>query len=237
MESKDILFRSSSLGKIMTEPRSKSESLSETCKSHLVEIFINNKYGRKKDIMNRYIAKGLMVEEDSLTLYSLFKKEIYFKNHERKENEFITGHPDLVSIDRITDIKSSWDIFTFFANYNSDKINKDYYWQLQAYMDLFDKPKATLAYCLINTPDTLVQDQKKKLHWQMGLIDESQDFIEGCEEIDRLSDYDDIPLDERVIEIEVKRNPSEIERAYERIGECREYMDTFLFKNKKTFVM
>jgi hypothetical protein len=233
----NILFRCSSLGKLMTEPRSKTETLSETCKKYLVEVFINYKYGRKNDIMNRYIAKGLMVEEDSLTLYSQYKNTIFFKNKERFSNEFITGLPDLTLDDSVVDIKSSWDIFTFFSNNNADKINKDYYWQLQGYMELCDKPKARLAYCLINTPDVLVQDQKKKLHWQMGLIDDSNDFLEGCEEIDRLAVYDDIPLEEKVIEIDVKRNPAEIEKLNVRVAECRDYMNNFLFKPTKTYVM
>ena len=49
MNADNILFRCSSFGYIMTEPRSKSETLSETTKTHLVEKFVSTKYGRETD--------------------------------------------------------------------------------------------------------------------------------------------------------------------------------------------
>jgi hypothetical protein len=238
MSASNILFRCSSLGYLMTEPRSKSETLSETCKTHLTDVFVSAKYGRNTDIFNRYTAKGMMVEEDSLTLYSRYKEEIYFKNKERVENFYISGCPDIILKDMIIDIKSSWDIYTFFRNNNSDKVNKNYYWQLQGYMALCDKETSKLAYCLVNTPDMLIQDQKRKLLWQMGLIDDTnKDYEQACIEIDKLSVYDDIPMEEKVIEIVIKRNQADIDRLYERIEVAREYMDSFLFKTKKTIVM
>jgi len=64
----------------MVEPRSKNELLSETTKKYLREVMIYEKYGRKKDISNKYIEKGLAVEEDAITLYSRFTKVFYKKN-------------------------------------------------------------------------------------------------------------------------------------------------------------
>lgn len=222
----NILFRCSSLGFLMTEPRSKSETLSETAKTHLVDIFVSNKYGRNTDISNKYTTKGLMVEEDSITLFSRYEKKFYKKNDEQIKNEFICGTPDLYegenirSATRIIDVKSSWDIFTFFRNIQKD-LNKKYYWQLQGYMYLTGAKTSTLSYCLINTPDTLIQDEKKKLSWRMGLIDDTPDYIKACEEIDRLSIYDDIPLEERIINIHIERNDSDIEKIQAKVKESR----------------
>lgn len=131
----------------MVEPRSKNELLSETTKKYLREVMIYEKYGRKKDISNKYIEKGLAVEEDAITLYSRFTKVFYKKNEKQLKNEQITGTPDLYEGDNIEsaslilDIKSSWDIFTFF-NSKLDALNKDYYWQLQGYMALTGATKA-----------------------------------------------------------------------------------------------
>ncbi len=229
MNADNILFRCSSLGHIMTEPKLKGEVLSETCKTHLVDKFVSVKYGRNTDIQNRYTIKGNMVEEDSLTLYSRYKKEFYKKNDQRLQNLFISGTPDIILPDEVKDIKSSWDIYTFFRNTTS-KLNKLYYWQLLGYMILTNTQKATLAYCLVNTPDILIADEKRKLSYKMGIIDSSHDYELACKEIELLSIYDDIPINEKIIEINIERNKEDEARLYQRIIECRKYMNTILFK-------
>ena len=230
-----ILFRCSSLGHLMVEPKAKSETLSETTKTHLIDKFVSHKYGRQTDISNKYIAKGLEVEEDSLTLYTRFKK-IYDKPSRKNEqwlkNEFICGTPDLFygesieKSDHVVDLKSSWDIFTFFRT-KSKKLNPMYYWQLQGYMALTGAKQATLAYCLIDTPDAMINDEKRKLLWKMGVTTEDNaDYQEACIEIEKLCLYSDIPLEERVLETVIERNEEDINRLYTRIEQCREYLKT-----------
>lgn len=231
----NILFRCSSLGHLMVEPKAKSETLSETTKTHLIDKFVSYKYGRQTDISNKYIAKGLEVEEDSLTLYTRFKK-IYDKPSRKNEqwlkNEFICGTPDLFygeSIDKayhVVDLKSSWDIFTFFRT-KSKKLNPMYYWQLQGYMALTGAKQATLAYCLIDTPDAMINDEKRKLLWKMGVTtEENADYQEACIEIEKLCLYSDIPLEERVLETIIERDDEKIKQLYTRIEQCREYLKT-----------
>ena len=128
----------------MTEPKSKKDrdagNLSETAKTHLIDLFVANEYKRNTDIFNKYVNKGLMVEEDSITLYSMVKKRFFYKNTERLENDFINGEPDLFigkdinSADAIIDIKSSWDLYTFMRVKYSKVINENYWCQLQGYM-------------------------------------------------------------------------------------------------------
>lgn len=220
----------------MVEPKSKSEVIAQGVKTHLVDIFVSSKYGRKSDIKSKYTNKGLQVEEDSITLYSRATKILYKKNEERLSNEFVTGLPDLYEGESITnaeliiDIKSSWDIFTFFRSKTSP-LNKLYYWQGQTYMALTGAKKFKLVYCLINTPFTMIEDEKRKLSWSMGVIDpNNKDYQEACQEIDRLMIYDDIDLNERYFEIDIDRNDEDIEKMYQRIKDCREWMNVNLFK-------
>jgi len=233
----EILFRCSSLGYLMTEPKSKSELISETTKTHLVDKFVSAKYGRETDISNRYTRKGLQVEEDSITLFSRVKKEFFKKNELTLSNGFISGTPDLFTgsiiteAETIIDIKSSWDIFTFFRA-TQDKLNKMYYWQLQGYMALTGAKSSKLSYCLVNTPEPLIFDEKNKLKWKMGVINPETDelFQQACDAIDKALIYDDIPLEERCVEIHIERNDEDIERLYKRIKDCRTYMNEVLFK-------
>lgn len=235
MEVNDILFRCSELGNIMIEPKSKSEKISETTKSYLVDVYVRNKYLRNNHIVNKYTMKGLGVEEDSLTIYSMYKKTFFKKNEDRIGDKFIIGTPDIFEGEnifeakKIIDIKSSWDIFTFFKT-KTKKINQMYYWQLQGYMALTGAKESTLAYCLTNTPEVLINDEKRRLQWKMGVLDTNDDFEKACEEIERLSIYDDIPLEERVIEFNIDRNNNDIYRMYERVIDCRRWINENLIK-------
>jgi hypothetical protein len=217
----------------MTDPRSKSETLSETTKTHLIDVYVANRYGRQEDIQNKYIEKGLAVEEDSITLYSRIKRDIFFKNEEHLSNKWIKGTPDLYTgpniftAETITDIKSSWDIYTFMRTLTKD-VNKMYYWQLQGYMDLSGAKSATLAYCLVNTPAQLIADEKRRMMWKMGVAtEESPLFIEACEVLDKAMTYDDIPLHERLIEFHIERNDADIMKMHARVEECRNWLNEF----------
>lgn len=231
----NTLFRCSSLGYLMTEPRNaadkKAGNLSETAKTHLIDVFVSNKYGRNTDIQNKYIQKGLLVEEDSITLYSRLTKTFYKKNEEPLTNEFIRGTPDLYigqSINEAThiiDIKSSFDIYTFFRNHNND-LSSQYWWQVQGYMDLTGAKTASVAYCLVDTPEVIINDEKRKLMWKMGCAtSESEDFKQACDELDRLMTYADIPLNERLIEFFVERDDEQLEIMRSRVKKAREYLN------------
>lgn len=236
MNFSNTLFRCSSIGHLMTEPKSKSDkdagNLSEGAKTHLIDIYVSNKYGRQSDVQNKYITKGLLVEEESITLYSRYKKQYFKKNERHLSNDFIKGTPDLFTgleiseADTIIDVKSSWDIFTFFR-VKTKSINSLYWWQLQGYMALTGARSATLAYCLVNIPDVLIADEKRKLMWKMGCAtDESPEFKEACEELDKLLRYDDIPLNEKVIEFNVERDDDAIESLYSKIEKARNYLNS-----------
>lgn len=116
------LFNCSSSGYLMTDPTSKAAKeageLSEGTKTHLIDIFIRSKYNRKTDIFNKYVEKGLAVEEDAITLYARVKKAFFKKNEVKVSNDFIKGYPDLFTgleikdAESIIDIKASWDIYT-----------------------------------------------------------------------------------------------------------------------------
>jgi hypothetical protein len=87
----------------------------------------------------------------------------FVKNKERKTNDWITGEADIVTEDSIIDIKSSWSLATFPVLADQGK-DKGYEMQLRAYMWLWDKPKATIAYCMVSTPEDLMKWEAQSLH-------------------------------------------------------------------------
>ena len=223
----------------MTESRVKDQ-LGETCKNHLMECYVSKKYDRHKDVTNKYIEKGLLAEEDSIDLYSLVKGAYFEKNKETIENDYFVGTPDLFvgrpairEAQIIIDLKTSWDIFTFFQSM-AKPMDKKYYWQLQAYMDLTGAKMAKLVYCLVDTPLKLIEDEKRKLIYTMGVIDPEADeaYIEACKRVEKNGTYSlDIPKEDRYIEFSVPRNDEHIQQAHERVIECREFLNQFLITN------
>jgi hypothetical protein len=157
-----ILFRASALSSIMTDGKGKDE-LSVGAKTYVSKLAKEFVYGYDEKVTSKYMDKGIQMEDESIDLYNAVHLSSHAKNAERKNNLWITGEADIVADDKIIDIKSSWSLTTFpvLADQGEDK---GYEWQLRAYMWLWDKPRADIAYCLVTTPDDLIGWENKALH-------------------------------------------------------------------------
>jgi hypothetical protein len=220
------------LARVVAELEAKKHDieLSESAKVHLSDVHTSITTGRSNDIENKYIKKGLMVEEDSITLYSRLKKKFFKKNETQLKNGFISGTPDIFegetigSAISVPDIKSSWDIYTFRRTFVKS-LNKLYYWQLQGYMWLTGASVAPLAYCLVNTPDSLIEQACKSLWYKLGCPDEYDDnFIEACSELKKSMTYDDLPLHKKLLEYVVDRNDDDIKLIEKYVVAGRAYL-------------
>jgi len=217
------------------EPIKNEEQLSETCKKYLVALWAGMRYKRRKEIVNKYILKGLEVEENSITALYNITGGVYFKNEEHFKNEYIQGTPDIVEEDEVIDIKSSWDISSFLARTVED-IDPMYYWQGQGYMALTARANFRLTYILINTPDALIEQEKRSLMYKFGKGAEfAEEYHKACEELERNMIFDDIPLEERMIAKYFERNDMDIQRLYRRIEKCRQWLNGYDAEQEKRF--
>jgi hypothetical protein len=204
----------------MTEPRSKSEVLSQTAKSYIEDLFNELEFGYRKEFSSRYTDKGLEMEDEAIQFASeQFDWEFVVKNTERFTNDYITGEPDINTDNLLADIKCSWSLDTY-PMFEADLKNKDYYWQLQGYMWLTGKTKAELVYCLMNTPLQIVEDEVRRAHWKAGLIDEDIDLRH---EVQLKHNYDNIPSKLRVKRYIIERDEKAIEKIIEKVEIGREY--------------
>ena len=215
-----LKIRCSAIGKIMTNARSKSEVLSKTCKSYLEELALEEVYGIRKEFSSRYTDKGNEVERESIDLaQDVLDMGFMYKNTEFFENDFLTGTPDVNTDTCLLDVKSSYDAstFPFFA----DEIpNKDYMYQLQGYMALTGKRKSILAYCLVNTPYDIVEDEIRRAHWKHHLIDESDELRA---DVEAKHVFDHIPMEKRIKTFDVRYDKDIVKAIYDRVKECRVY--------------
>jgi len=64
--------------------------------------------------------------------------------------------------------------------------------------------------------------------WKMGVeTDENPLYLEACEALRRNMTFDDIPLDERLIEFQIPRNEADILRIHKRVEDCRQWLQEF----------
>lgn len=228
MQWNETHIRASSVGYLMTEPQSKADKeaglLSKTAQKHLLDVYIAEKYGRKKDIQTKQMKKGIEVEQDSIDLLSMYLKMPFSKNDKRFTNDYITGFPDIIDNDRIIDIKSSYDLWTFIGNI-PDKLDSLYQWQMQSYMWLTGAKSAVIAYCLVNTPESIIEQEKYYLLKKMDVAtEENPEYIKEAMKIEFNMSFDDIPIDERVLMFKVGRNEDDILRIQQKVEKAREFL-------------
>jgi len=138
-------------------------SLSAGAKTFVKKQIARHLFGHNPEISTRYMEKGHAVEDESIELYNSVRFESASKNEERRENEWIGGTCDIDLGDKIVDIKSAWSLDTF-PIFAEDAHDSGYEWQLRAYMMLWDRPKAELAFCMVDTPDYLIGYESEELH-------------------------------------------------------------------------
>jgi len=198
-------WRPSQLGKLMTNPRNKSEVLSETAKAEIRRIAKEDFFGYSSEIKTKPMIKGTDWEQDGIDLLNNVRFTKYTKNTIRVENEYMSGCCDILLDDLIIDIKSSWSLDTFPAT-PSEGESSDYEWQGRAYMWLYDRPEFELIYTMYTTPDELLTD------W------------------DNLSIHrvDHIPSHHRITVITYQRDEQYEDLIRERLIHCNEYYSQYV---------
>ena len=200
MQVKEFKIRCSAIGQIMTNPRSKSELLSQTAKTYCETWLKEQIYGRRKEIYNKYLQKGLDMENEAIALVEdHYNYDFLIKNEKHFANNFLTGTPDLILPDCIRDTKCSWDCFTFPLF--ESKLDKGYYWQMQGYMALVGRDVAYVDYVLVDTPEELDSNAES---------------------------YRMIDVDYRVKSFKVERNDTDIKAITERVKLCRDYINSLI---------
>lgn len=162
----DVLFRCSSLGKIMTDPRTKAEGiLSVGARTYIRELAKQEILGIDFEFSSKETQKGIEVEQDSIDLLNRVRGLSLTKNTERRSNGFITGECDLfdASARKGYDLKSSWSAKTF-PGWIVDCDDKLYEWQCRGYMALWDANEWSVAYALVDTPERLIGYEPIQMH-------------------------------------------------------------------------
>lgn len=238
----EVLIRCSMLGVLFIEPKTKdaklSGELSETAKTYLKQIYIEEKYGRRKEIVTKPMERGIECEDDSIKMKSQYENKPYTKNESRFSNEYVTGHPDIIDGAFVSDIKTCESIWTFHDKLD-EPLPKLYYAQLQSYMWLTWAKSADITYCLPDSNEAMILDaQFKELKYGKYISEESPEFRLECAKIEKNMVYQDIPLEEKILVVKVERDEEFIAQIPSKVTKAREYLKEYEQKhltfNKKT---
>jgi hypothetical protein len=203
-----------------------SAEISEGCKTHLMDVWISREFGRStRDIKSKYIEKGIEMEDAGLIAYGIVTGWVPEKSSERRDDGFIMGEIDYLKGDTIYDNKCSWDIWTFYKNvkYLDAPGSNPYFPNMQGYMKLWDKPKSKVVYTLLDTPAKLIENEKKRIAYDFTGSEEM--LVEALEEVEKNLIYSDIPIDRRIIEINIDRDEDYISKIPLVVKACRNYLN------------
>ncbi len=202
----------------LIKKRDNEVSLSLTAKNHCEKWLKEQIYNKKINFINKYTAKGIIVEQDSLDLVAeYYNYGLLIKNEERFENEYITGTPDAILKDRVIDVKTSWSLDTFPLFFS--KINNAYWWQAQCYMELTGKDKYELIYVLMSTPDHLIDKEAARIASYYG--GKASDYID---EVYNNLNYDNTPPELRIKKYDIEKNNDCMKEVKQKVKECRDYI-------------
>ena len=165
---RDLRIRCSSIGKLMTEPKTKGEVLSVGAKTYMRELAAQAILGVDFEVSSKEMSKGIQCEDASIALVNEVYGTRLAKNTVRKTNGWLTGEADLIDVpaDYGRDTKTAWSAATYpILVEDVNPASKTLYdWQGRGYMALWGVSKWYFDYCLVDTPEELYRNEPIQLH-------------------------------------------------------------------------
>tara|TARA_R110000744_G_scaffold349904_1_gene455566 strand:+ start:660 stop:1442 length:783 start_codon:yes stop_codon:yes gene_type:complete len=219
-----VTDKQAELRDVLLLKRDAKPELSTGAKTYIRELWLEENFGIKQEINSCYIDKGNQVEDLSIELAeTMLELGRMYKNDEYFENNYVKGTPDVVTDTHIIDVKSSWSAATF-PFFDETLSNKNYEWQLKAYMWMSNIHKSFLSYCLVPTPDVLVEDEMRRISWKRGEAGEVSQEVEN--EVRAFHNLEAIPIINRIKSFEVTLNSDDIVKMRDKVTLAREYYNT-----------
>ena len=225
-----MTIRCHKLGQIMTEPKLKADkeagNLSEMAKTYLRDLWLQDTYGYKEpSTPSVEMLKGLMCEADSMSLVQdVLGGAFRVKNIVTYKKGSLIGTPDCILPDAVEDIKTSWSLRTF---YEADGTNSAYFWQAVGYMMLTGKSSYRLIYCLVPTPDELMQREINKLLNAYGKNTQHPHYIQAVEQLKRNNDLiTSLPKEKRIKVFNFALSEADVTAVQNKLKKAEEFYKT-----------
>lgn len=149
-----------------------ARTLSEGAKEHVHKLVKRHLFDYPEpELGGKEVRKGIMQENVAINLLSAVTGELYTKNTERFENEYLSGEPDLIADDHGNDTKCPWSWEQFpltVAIAKKYAVAAGYEWQNRGYMLLKQLPRWGTSYCMVDTPSELIPPWETSEHHDLS---------------------------------------------------------------------
>lgn len=174
--------------------RDAPDQLPQGAISYLDNVFRDKFWGRKRDLNNKFLEKGNLVEQDVLGLASSVYSDFYAINEERSSTDYLIGKWDNYSGNVVRDVKANYDLKSF----DEAELTTLYKGQINGYsiiLRLLHKldyyPKGELIYGLVNNPASHITNEIDRTFYQFHQpLDNNERWIETKRQIERNMIFD-----------------------------------------------
>ena len=197
-----------------------------TAISYIRECWLRNEFGYDEPILTNEMLKGIVCEDEALgVLTRQVPGPFRVKNEQEYENDWFTGTPDVVLDDlSIEDVKCSWTLKTFADVQHPSAL---YYAQGQVYMDLTGTDTFRLCHVLLDTPEEIVQEERKRFYFRFNCDEENPMYIECCRQVDAMhSGSRLIPEPKRIKVFEFHREDVYLMKLRKRVEQARKVYES-----------
>jgi len=199
-----------------------------TALSYIRDCWLRNEYGYDEPLCTNEMLKGLLCEEEAIGVLSRqVPGEFRVKNEQTWENAWFTGTPDVVTDTHVEDVKCSWTLRTYMEVQHPSAL---YYAQGQVYMDLTGRDKFRLCHVLVDTPEEIVTEERKRFFFRFS-CDEENPFLQECyRKTEAMHDVSRIPEEDRIKVFEIERSDTYLMKLRKRVELARQVYRTLTIR-------
>jgi hypothetical protein len=209
------------------------KKVSGSCESYLIPLYGYLRYGRRpqmKGDMPIQLIKGIKSEVRATEMVSRVTAQDLYRYKTKLNNSYLRGALDVLDAKEIEKSKIIVEVkncstLTSFLHAAKEPLPRKIFWQMQGYFAITGKENGIVYNCLVDMPDHVIAEQYDLLVKDLcpdGVI--TSLFEEEWAEKERGFRFNDIPEEERVMPFPIERDEKCIEKIYEKIDICREWL-------------
>lgn len=202
------------------------------------DIYVLEKYGKSPvsltDDYSLHAINGTLSESRSLELISDYTGLDFKVNKELIKNAYLKGKldayigPSIKKAKYVIEVKTAKGMQSILDTIKKESLLKQYYWQLVGYMALTGAEIAEVYHVLVSYDVNIVNEMVKKYLNRIRNLNVPP--LEVDTAIKRIQDnlnFDNIPVNERIVKVSLERNDDDIKMVKERVKDVRRCLEEY----------
>jgi hypothetical protein len=249
-----VTVRCSELGKAMSRTRDR-KTMGDTAKRVFINSFNRQAFQKYAEFSSKQTEKGDLCEPEAVIFISE-KTGYVLSKYDGPElrNDWITGTPDALYltkgiVDHVHEVKNSYTSESHFNKW-SDGLSAEHKAQVKGYCFLNQVGTGTVHHCLMNSPETQVNDALKNQYFKSkedpelweeiytigNMMYDRKSFIQMCERLGRLPvdkkslamfrGFVEIPEELRYFKFDVEFTSEDEKQIIESVNEGNRFLQT-----------